>query len=468
MKRFLLMLVLATQLGVAFGQEVRGPFTIPIGSYNFNRINIAFVVEDTVEFVAGNSRGVGHWSYSQSADTFVTYPHYLLETAYPWSTTLYDPATFVDGWAALAYEQLVESEFDYGYNRLHLIQSHNGAITSTVIDSGRTHRFWVDSLSRRTLDASIIARQDGGFYTRRQMLNAVWNNAGGWQLVHENEVREYTTGDATPIFRDIPCYGDLYSGRADSLLIADFNNTDDHSVSACIGTRNASLAIPPWDDCVIQNYSVMFTWNYGILLLTGYSPVLQLRQLTFDGNCELLSEVNAVAQNVATHPDYGYSLITQGSPGRFGQMSLQGELVREPAPFTQSLGLVIDKHIADNGDTYVLTGSTFEMQFFAIPWNAVLDTRDATPEIPQEVSLSAYPNPFNSSVTISFELPRSGDVELNIFDLNGRLVETLRDDFSTAGTHTVNWAPGDLASGVYFATLETSFAHTTQKILYLK
>ncbi|MBK6911722.1 MAG: T9SS type A sorting domain-containing protein [bacterium] len=103
-----------------------------------------------------------------------------------------------------------------------------------------------------------------------------------------------------------------------------------------------------------------------------------------------------------------------------------------------------------------------------VAWDEFVDTPDQSAPAPQEFTLSAYPNPFNSSVTISFELPRSGGAELNIFDLNGRLVETLRDDFSTAGTHTLNWSPKSAASGVYFATLEASFAHTTQKILYLK
>jgi len=61
------------------------------------------------------------------------------------------------------------------------------------------------------------------------------------------------------------------------------------------------------------------------------------------------------------------------------------------------------------------------------------------------------PNPFNASTTLTYSLPRKAPVELGIYDLSGRLVETLVYGVAEAGEHSVVWtAPG---SGVYFAVL---------------
>jgi hypothetical protein len=102
-------------------------------------------------------------------------------------------------------------------------------------------------------------------------------------------------------------------------------------------------------------------------------------------------------------------------------------------------------------------------------WNTFLGTPEQTiPIIPDEFSLSTYPNPFNSTVNISYELPNSGKLALTIFDIQGRLVETLFNDFAQAGAHVINWSPNHLSSGVYFAKLKTDRTAVTRKLLYLK
>ena len=66
----------------------------------------------------------------------------------------------------------------------------------------------------------------------------------------------------------------------------------------------------------------------------------------------------------------------------------------------------------------------------------------------------AYPNPFNPSTEIVFELPRVSTVSLKIFDISGREVETLVSDTRTEGTHHVLWNSGVAASGVYFCRMQ--------------
>ncbi|RMF68225.1 MAG: T9SS C-terminal target domain-containing protein [Calditrichaeota bacterium] len=64
-----------------------------------------------------------------------------------------------------------------------------------------------------------------------------------------------------------------------------------------------------------------------------------------------------------------------------------------------------------------------------------------------------YPNPFNPSTTISYALPRSGFVTLEVFDLMGRRVATLVKKKQPAGFYSARWNARNSASGVYFSRL---------------
>jgi len=61
-----------------------------------------------------------------------------------------------------------------------------------------------------------------------------------------------------------------------------------------------------------------------------------------------------------------------------------------------------------------------------------------------------YPNPFNPSTTISFELPKKTYTEINIYNLAGQLVQTLLNEVKPAGQHQIIWDAGNLPSGIYF------------------
>jgi hypothetical protein len=87
---------------------------------------------------------------------------------------------------------------------------------------------------------------------------------------------------------------------------------------------------------------------------------------------------------------------------------------------------------------------------------------------PSSFILSCAPNPFNARTEIRFTIPQAGKVTVNLFDLTGRKVITLFDQTATAGEHTVPVDGANLASGVYFVSLEAAGKIATQKILLLK
>jgi len=100
-------------------------------------------------------------------------------------------------------------------------------------------------------------------------------------------------------------------------------------------------------------------------------------------------------------------------------------------------------------------------------------TAEATEFPDKHHLLSVFPNPFNAQVQIQFNLPVSGQVELSVFDGQGKRVRYLLAVQLSAGSHTVQWNARDdvgaeLPSGVYIAKLAHHTGQETRKILLLK
>ncbi|UCE65344.1 MAG: T9SS type A sorting domain-containing protein [Candidatus Zixiibacteriota bacterium] len=79
-----------------------------------------------------------------------------------------------------------------------------------------------------------------------------------------------------------------------------------------------------------------------------------------------------------------------------------------------------------------------------------------------------YPNPFNYSTTIEYDLPKSGQVRVNIYDLLGRCIETLVNEEKQAGQYQIVWDASDYSSGVYFYRIEAGDFTKTRKTILLK
>jgi photosystem II stability/assembly factor-like uncharacterized protein len=80
---------------------------------------------------------------------------------------------------------------------------------------------------------------------------------------------------------------------------------------------------------------------------------------------------------------------------------------------------------------------------------------DFSDEITKSYSLEQnYPNPFSSSTQIVYNLTRSSNITLTIYDLSGRKIQTLVDEFKTAGEHTIDWDASHLCNGLYFCKFE--------------
>ncbi len=88
---------------------------------------------------------------------------------------------------------------------------------------------------------------------------------------------------------------------------------------------------------------------------------------------------------------------------------------------------------------------------------------------PQKFELNQnYPNPFNPVTAIKYSLAFSSDVEITIYDIQGRRVKTLVNTFQNQGDYTLNFSGENFSSGAYFYTFKAGSFIQTRKMLLIK
>jgi predicted lipoprotein with Yx(FWY)xxD motif len=140
------------------------------------------------------------------------------------------------------------------------------------------------------------------------------------------------------------------------------------------------------------------------------------------------------------------------------------------APFDQfspmifvdgNLGAIVvwqDYHSGNNWDIY-------EMRFNTTGLIAVENTGITA----NEYSLSQnYPNPFNPVTVIDYQLPKSSNVKISIYDALGKQVSTLVNEVQNAGNHSITWNAVNFPSGVYFYRLDAESFYSIKKMVLIK
>ena len=89
--------------------------------------------------------------------------------------------------------------------------------------------------------------------------------------------------------------------------------------------------------------------------------------------------------------------------------------------------------------------------------------------VPEKFALSQnYPNPFNPSTTINFDIPKDGKVSLRLYDMSGKEVATLVNEYKTAGYYSVTFNAANLSSGVYFYSITANNFTAIKKMMLIK
>ena len=90
-------------------------------------------------------------------------------------------------------------------------------------------------------------------------------------------------------------------------------------------------------------------------------------------------------------------------------------------------------------------------------------------QMPSKYSLDQnYPNPFNPSTSFTYEVGNAGFVSVKVYDLLGREVATLVNEFKQAGSYPATWNAASFGSGVYFYKMQSGSFTSTKKMILMK
>jgi uncharacterized delta-60 repeat protein len=122
----------------------------------------------------------------------------------------------------------------------------------------------------------------------------------------------------------------------------------------------------------------------------------------------------------------------------------------------------------DNSGNVYITGMS-ALDYATVKYSAVTGINPVSNEAPEKFSLSQnYPNPFNPTTNIKFNVTKEGNVKLTVFDIAGRVVETLVDRVLQAGVYEFNFNASSLSSGVYFYRLTAGDFSDVKKMSLIK
>lgn len=209
---------------------------------------------------------------------------------------------------------------------------------------------------------------------------------------------------------------------------------------------STGLTIHP-DNPVINPYS-------NISGVNGYQPLKTI------ASSPTIMSFNILTTNTSGFYRFNPGVYTLGKV-RFnviGTLVTDSIKFRVNPPFTSALTTVNDSTVAlVNNTTFNIINPT------------LVGTGSNVTELPKEFKMyENYPNPFNPTTTIKYDIANNSFVKLVVYDLAGKEVETLVSNNLQAGSYEATWSGSNYSSGVYFARIEAGSYRHIIKMLMIK
>lgn len=312
-------------------------------------------------------------------------------------------------------------------------------------DIGVEYEFW-DTSIEMGIDASVI--------------NAGWSNiiAYGWTT----EIVPVVEGENDPGFAQFLDGGgrlvladqDLFFGHG---LAADLEFAEGDFAYDYFGLESATN--DPQNEIGISTADTVF---YGV---GGTAIDINFVNLPYSLNHSLYGTSNWADYLI---PAGASPLFRGASDSMVYGVSYENELFK-----TAYLSFMPDAAVGIS-ESNELTFEQFETLFEGvIDWLGLPSGVANKSNSPTEFRIAkCYPNPFNPSTTIEYDLPEQSEVSLIIYNIAGREVQTLISGSQSAGSHQVSWdgTKGDgqqVAGGMYFARLQAGEHSSVVKMAYL-
>lgn len=347
-------------------------------------------------------------------------------------------------------QQIAQAPVDFLYTEVWNPDSTYGDLVD-IINNNSTY-------SQNRLNTVLAAYMDynlsGGYFNTSGVLftDAVIFAAGGDHLELGEHMlsSEYFPSDklqmTDTLEHDLLHYYDFMVGYEN--LLRDGERAVSLPISAEIGSNSLSLSSRPSRGSV-------------------WSPV------TMKGNLIILNLVNFVkANSMAWRDQYG----TQAFPDTLSDIKMSfSSTIKIRRIWTASPdyfgGAPVDIPFAQSGNTVSFTVPRI------LYWSMVVVELDTTisavqseqSSVPKNFLLGQnFPNPFNPTTVIDYQLPSSGYVTLKVYDVLGRVIATLVDKHQGAGEYSATFDGSGLPSGVYLYRLSAGSYSQIRKMMLLK
>jgi hypothetical protein len=402
-----------------------------------------------------------------------------------------------------AFEDVSRQSVDWGANGISGILLQNGSESEGWINTLRYNYEYEESLLTR-YEQDIWIGEDNWF-------NSYYENYTYTTIDGNRYISEIITYDEGEMLRFVVSYDGTDLNQVDEYVMADGEwELEARSEFAYDGTDFIETYLLMDGGSLENDYRMIFhdtspSDYYGLItkeefLIQLYSASLFYLQSDLPGMTEqywdgsewindirtLRTEESNPSEDVARL----LSFTTSYFEGSWIPEILLNISFNDLDEVIQALQLGYDEFIEDwyvefrevyeydaDGNPEVITASSFdETDDVFVPVFRLLLTFDTTVDIdddaanlPNAFTLgNAYPNPFNPTTNVPFELNRSGHVTLQAFDMLGRQVATLVNEPLAAGTHTVTFEAGNLASGIYMLRLQTGNQVQTSRVALIK
>jgi hypothetical protein len=134
-------------------------------------------------------------------------------------------------------------------------------------------------------------------------------------------------------------------------------------------------------------------------------------------------------------------------------------------------GIALDQwgNIIVTGSTYPGPEESGQRDYFTVKLQNTANSVEEFPTVPKHFALyQNYPNPFNASTTLRYEIPTAARVKITLYDLLGRNVGVLANEYQRPGEYQTAWDAADFSSGVYFVRMTAGDYTACRKILLMK
>jgi len=257
-------------------------------------------------------------------------------------------------------------------------------------------------------------------------------------------------GNVVSIYVDVYNYNKIFAGTSSSTGINGIFLTTDAGAN---WSENLTPGNNSW--AIVQKSATEY---YSAGTSTGYAF-----QKSTNGGFNWVTTYNFTSAKRGLTADLAGNLYSSGNGGTFKSTN------NGTTFFNFNFTISANQCVSNGNRIFVATAGSSNGGIWIYTDTTITGINKIGNEVPERYGLEQnYPNPFNSTSNIKYQITTSCIVKIRVFDVLGREVKTLLNEYKHPGTYQLSFNAGDLSSGVYYYRLEAGDFSETKKFVLMK